>query len=71
MNRAEKRKFIRDLTANVRDEVLRAVPKMPDNWDGIELRYLLAARFEAAVMRRSSDRARVRSFNSDCLERNL
>lgn len=45
MNRKEKREFIRSLTRAVTRDVLAKVSQMPDAWDGLELRELLADEF--------------------------
>lgn len=45
MNSSQKRVFIRDLCRSICREVLTQVPKMPPEWDGHELRVLLAERF--------------------------
>lgn len=40
--RKGKRAFIRVLTTNIRNQILAAVPKMPSEWTGHELRAYLA-----------------------------
>lgn len=50
MTQAEKRRFIRELAANVVRSVIEAVPKMPDEWDGHELRRFLADKFDESAM---------------------
>jgi hypothetical protein len=42
MTPSEKRLFIRDLCNGLRDSVLKAVPHMPAEWDGHELREYIA-----------------------------
>lgn len=48
MTRAQKRKFMRDLTRNVLLGALANVPKMPEAWDGHELRAYMADKFRDA-----------------------
>lgn len=50
MNAHEKRCFIRALIATVRKDLLADVERMPAEWDGHELRKLIAQRFDAAQM---------------------
>lgn len=40
--RKGKRAFIRTLTTNIRNQILAAIPKMPAEWTGHELREYLA-----------------------------
>lgn len=46
MNKREKVRFLRSLTKQVADHLVRQVDKMPEHWDGHDLRELLAASFE-------------------------
>lgn len=80
MTKAEKRKFLRELTSNVLKDVLAKVDQMPDEWDGIELRRYLADRFEAASIKlpgskfggeRKAMRSRYRAYRNEVLVRNL
>jgi hypothetical protein len=50
MTKADKRKFLRELTAMVLKNVLTVVDRMPDDWNGLELRHYLADRFAEHVM---------------------
>lgn len=65
----EKEQFIRDLTSGVTESLLLSVKRMPEDWDGHELRRLIAARFQ----RETTDmpRKRVRDFENEVLVRNL
>lgn len=42
--RAEKRRFIRLICNDLRDALLRDVPRVPVEWDGLELREWIADR---------------------------
>lgn len=48
MNKAEKKRFIRQLIRNVQNDLIEAVDRLPEEWDGIELRELIADRFDLA-----------------------
>ncbi len=50
MNAAEKRRFIRDLIRNVQADILAKVEKMPEDWDGHELRRYVADTFDRSAM---------------------
>jgi len=39
MNQKRKREFIVGLIGNIEKEILEHLPKMPEEWDGIELRW--------------------------------
>lgn len=70
--RAGKRAFIRALCRSVEREILRAVPNMPNEWDGNELREMLASVFhESRSTAMRENRARRRAFDNERLVRNL
>lgn len=47
MDPTEKRKFVADLFRAVETSIQSNIDKMPDNWDGHELREYIADRFDA------------------------
>lgn len=78
MNTIEKRRFVRELIANVQRDVLAKVPLMPEEWDGHELRRYIADKFDesAITVGRSGThghdyRARTRAYRNEVLVRNL
>lgn len=71
MDAKEKRKFIRNLTAAVRDNLLRKVKNMPECWDGIELRMLLADSFASEVRPDMRKGKRAKDFRNEVLTRNI
>lgn len=46
MNAAEKQLFIATLCNSVRDSIIAKIERMPQEWDGHELRRLIADAFE-------------------------
>ena len=42
MNKREQAKLARELCSNLKADMLKAVARIPDAWDGIELRELMA-----------------------------
>ena len=78
MNATEKKKFIRELIGNLRERILENVPRMPEEWDGIELRQYVADRFmnstiltPAELRVRPHLRKRARDYRNEVLVRNL
>lgn len=47
--RTGKRQFIKGLMDGMRDDLIKAVPLMPEDWDHVELRELIAARVRNQV----------------------
>ena len=73
MDADEKRRFIADLCENYKRTLLGAVPNMPQEWDGIEIRELLACiadNSRADFMRSRKDKRR-RDFDNERIVRNL
>ena len=50
MEKAEKRRFILELINNVQADILANVGKMPEEWDGHELRRYVADKFDESAM---------------------
>ncbi len=49
MNEEEKKVFIEDLITNVKKEIIKNVSKMPDNWNGTELRWYIKDHFKDVI----------------------
>lgn len=49
MTPADKKVFIHDLCSSIKHSILEKVDRMPEDWNGIELRQLLADRFADAT----------------------
>ena len=72
--RAGKRKLIRNFMNSVRDELLAKVPARPEEWDGHELRWLIADKFAWEQWHRTGVtkwHRRVREYENEKLVRNL
>ena len=41
MNRQEKKRFVKELLKGVQNSVTGKISKMPEHWDGYELRWLI------------------------------
>jgi hypothetical protein len=71
MTQAEQRRFIRELIGNVKKEVIANVPKMPEYWNGIELRQYIADKFHDCIITGTMDRARLKDYNNTIATTNL
>ena len=66
-----KRRFVNELIENIKIQVLMQVKKLPTEWNGIELRQLIADHYANAVIRSMMDRKRRRDYNNVVLAKNL
>ena len=56
MNNQEKLEFIDSLIIRVKTELVKDIYKVPEEWDGIELRWLIRERFQKIVLGGQMDR---------------
>jgi len=67
--------FVKELCNNVRDEILKQINqnKIPQGWDGIELRWLIKEKFDQCVLGGFTDKRckRFKEFENECLISNL
>jgi len=74
MNAKEQKAFVRDLGKNVLAELYADVDegRIPKEWDGIELRQLMADRFDACVFKKGYlEGKRKRDYKNTVLVNNL
>lgn len=73
MDRNEQAKFINDLLEHIRLELMHNIDegKLPDTWDGVELRWLIAYRANRAVFKGAGNYNRKREFNNTVIVNNL
>jgi hypothetical protein len=71
MNQQEKTKFILDITENLRNALLERVHKMPESWDGVEIRQLISDLVTAKYNYHRMSPARKRHYNNTVLNKNL
>lgn len=71
MNQQEKTQFILDITENLRNALLEQVHKMPDSWDGIEIRQLTEDMVKSRFNYRRMSPARKRHYNNTVVNKNL
>lgn len=68
MKANEKIKFVRDLSSSIIDDIILKIKSgsVPDEWDGIELRWLLADAFARQAYGKMS-----KEYKNDVLVNNL
>lgn len=74
MTRDEQRQFVLELSDNIATSILTQIDKgiIPEHWDGIELRALLAYRHDkSSAMGMHGNLRRKRAFNNDVAIYNL
>jgi hypothetical protein len=69
----DKKRFIRNLTGSITAELISKVRNMPEEWDGHELRALLADTFAFEVSSTMRDKRgrRYREYQNEVIVRNL
>lgn len=70
MNKYEKIEFINSLIKTVQLEMLENIDKVPENWDGIELRMWIKEKFSNVVFGSISKKRRM-NFVNDTIEHNI
>lgn len=77
MNKREQKAFVMDLSRNIAREIAQQIDsgKIPPEWDGHELRCLLAKRFiesaEMTIIKRLPTMSRAREFRNTVIVNNL
>jgi len=73
MDKAQKIKFISNITDSIRLEIQSLIEsnRIPENWDGAELKQLLAERFRHETYFRDFRAKRYKEYTNDCLINNL
>jgi hypothetical protein len=71
MTREEQIEFVEGLTDSIKRSIINKIilGNVPENWDGIELRWYLAERFNQATFQQSKKRKR--DYNSTFYTNNL
>ena len=73
MNKLQKISFVRSLSSHMTESIVLAIKedKIPENWDGVELRQLMADTFSCAVFKGVMSKKRKAEYNNHCLINNL
>jgi hypothetical protein len=73
MTKADKIKFIEDIYNSSKEAMLKKIDKIPDNWDGHELRWLATEDFNKQINFLQVDKRskRYKDYENFCLCNNL
>jgi hypothetical protein len=74
MDKQQQIDFVKDLATNVANNVIRLIDadKIPENWNGVELRWMLADKFKDATMNtQRENKARYKAYKNDVIVNNL
>lgn len=63
MNRKEQKIFVNNIIKNVKDHLIKDLKKIPDNWDGLELRWFIADHFNLIVFEKKNNKRRREYLN--------
>lgn len=71
MNLAERRQLIKDLCANLQHYLISRSNEMPEDWDGFEIRQLMADVAKSRFAHRPMEGKRLREYRNTVLIKNL
>lgn len=71
LTKAEKSEFISDLIDNVHAQLLNGLDRVPEDWDGHELRQWIADAFASQVLASAMKGKRMKAYDAAVIERNL
>lgn len=71
MTRTEQIRFVRDLTGQVKNSLLADIGRVPEEWDGHELRQWIADRFQESSYTLKTDKRRYREYRNAVTMRGL
>jgi hypothetical protein len=64
MNKEDKRQFIKDISETMKDALLSKVNRMPEEWDGHELRQLFQDYVKEEINWSKMDRNRKKEYDN-------
>lgn len=71
MTRKDQRRIVREMLGALRKTMTASLALVPEDWDGLELRQLLADAAAEFVIKGTMDRRRTREYRNACLVANL
>ena len=71
MTKDEKLEFLNNFIDHVEDSIILNIDKFPDNWDGIELRQLIADKFQWETFPEYLTGKRKREYKNSIIVDNL
>lgn len=67
----ERKTFINSLCNSIRDDMLSKAPRIPETWDGFELRTWIADNYNERAGRARMSRGRKKAYLSDIQNKGL
>lgn len=71
MKASDKKRFIQDLLDGLRETLIQKVDQMPEEWDGFELRWLIADTAAENTFGNVTHKQRKAEYRNERLVRNL
>ena len=71
MDKAQQNQIASDLCDNLKKSILENLSKVPENWDGFELRQWVSDYFSANMNYKPITGKRLKDYKNDCLINNL
>lgn len=71
MKKTEQKRFVKELIANVQKDLLSMLPRVPEDWDGHELRQLIADRFAEASFTLKENKSRYKAYRNARMTQNI
>lgn len=75
MSKKEKVKFVNELIRSIKVNIVKDLDKVPDHWDGVELRYLIREYFNSNSCVfggfDSKKHPRYKDYRNECLVNNI
>jgi hypothetical protein len=73
MNAIQQKRFVKELIKRVEEKIVADIDagKTPDEWDGVELRWLIGERFEDCIYKHTGGKRRKAEFDNTVLVNNL
>lgn len=69
MNKKDQERIIREMLSGLEKKMIEALPKIPEDWDGLELRHFLNYMTNEYVV--PLDKKRLKNFKNVCIVNNL
>jgi hypothetical protein len=71
LSKQEKEQLVKDFIGTVQESLLEKIDRVPEEWDGHELRTWIADAFNWQRSRAMEDKKRLKKYKNDVLTNNL